>query len=384
MLAVQNYLQNHSIDQLCGEYGFSATYHATNPLVILNYSQIDSPKTDPITRECRALVLDTRDNSVVAKAFTRFFNWGEHEEEMDRFDFRSFDCVQKEDGSLFIIFEFEGDWFFATRKTFADFQLENGPQGFTWQMLAEHALGLKREQLANVLDPRFTYVCELASTANQVVRLYPKPVMFLTGLYDRVEKREYTEKQVDEYASKLVCFQRPQHFTVRTLEEVRELIDKIGSEDRTWEGVIIRDRNNIRFKVKNPEYLKLHYLRTSMNVYSLRGQLPFILAGEDAEVLAYFPDIREAYNLNKKLVEDTFIELAKLWRENWRVDNQKEFALSVKHHPLAALLFQYRKTAGEEQTEQGLRHLYNNSPELLEKVLAKKSQILLENLTFPR
>ena len=62
MLNVQNYLRSgKTLDDLTDELGIKSTPHENLPLVILNYSQIDSPKTDAIVRECRGLILDKRD-----------------------------------------------------------------------------------------------------------------------------------------------------------------------------------------------------------------------------------------------------------------------------------------------------------------------------------
>lgn len=80
MLNVQQYLQTKSLEDLKTELGIKVAEHATLPLVILNYDQIESPsKTHPIILECRALVLNKNDWSIVARSFSRFFNFGELE-----------------------------------------------------------------------------------------------------------------------------------------------------------------------------------------------------------------------------------------------------------------------------------------------------------------
>lgn len=62
---------------------------------ILNYSQIDSPKYDPIVRECRGLVIDRNTNEVVARAFDRFYNYGEYIEGDKKFDWSSATVQEK-------------------------------------------------------------------------------------------------------------------------------------------------------------------------------------------------------------------------------------------------------------------------------------------------
>jgi hypothetical protein len=76
MLYVQQYLiDGNSLSSLNENYGIKTTIR--DDLVILNYSQIDSPKKHPIVMECRGLVLEIPSYRIVARSFPRFFNWGE-------------------------------------------------------------------------------------------------------------------------------------------------------------------------------------------------------------------------------------------------------------------------------------------------------------------
>ena len=111
MLAVQQYLQSgKSFDDLIAELGIKVTRHDTLPLAIVNYDQIASPKTHPVVRECRGLVLNTDTLEVVARGFNRFFNWGEVADEMPLFDFSDFVVQEKVDGSFVLLFYFAGRW----------------------------------------------------------------------------------------------------------------------------------------------------------------------------------------------------------------------------------------------------------------------------------
>jgi len=58
MFEVQKFLRDgNSLDDLANDLGIKVTKHETKPLVILNYDQIESPKTHQIVRECRGLIL---------------------------------------------------------------------------------------------------------------------------------------------------------------------------------------------------------------------------------------------------------------------------------------------------------------------------------------
>src|SRR6185436_4501314 len=90
-LEVQKVLRSGKTpEELMAELGLRFAYHPTDPLVILNYDQIESPKTHSIVRECRSLVLEMGTWNCVSKSFNRFYNWGEVQDEMKLFRFDDF------------------------------------------------------------------------------------------------------------------------------------------------------------------------------------------------------------------------------------------------------------------------------------------------------
>ena len=91
--------------------------HSTLPLSIYNYSRECqySGKWDDITLNCRGLVLDN-DGNVIAKPFPKFFNY----EELKPEDIpnENFEVYEKMDGSLGSVFNYDGEWYMATRGSF--------------------------------------------------------------------------------------------------------------------------------------------------------------------------------------------------------------------------------------------------------------------------
>lgn len=78
-MKVQEWLRNNggNLELLEEQLGITHNVHEDGR-VILNYSQIDSPKQNPIVMECRGLILDKNNNwELVARSFPRFFNRGE-------------------------------------------------------------------------------------------------------------------------------------------------------------------------------------------------------------------------------------------------------------------------------------------------------------------
>ena len=79
-LEVQKFLDDEyedGLDRLTELFGIKVRRYPEDNLVLLDYNQIDSPKTHPIVIECRSLILALDTLEVVSRKFDRFFNLGE-------------------------------------------------------------------------------------------------------------------------------------------------------------------------------------------------------------------------------------------------------------------------------------------------------------------
>lgn len=366
MLQVQQYLRSgKSHDDLAQELGIKITRHESMPLVVLNYDQIESPKTHPIVRECRALVLHKDTHEVVAKSFSRFFNWGEVADEMPLFDFSDFIVQSKEDGSLVLLYYFEGHWHANTRGSFALDPMQF--QDFSWREAFCRALGVNAlDELGDKLVQGVTYVCEFCSPWNKIVRTYAKPQMYLLTAFRGLEEVGYVE--ADQLAGEL--FLRPVRYNFSSIEEIQLFLQDQASKDPTFEGVVIRDRHGHRWKVKSATYLGLHRLKgEGDNMFNPKHLLPFILAGEESELLTYFPEVSDTFYKLKCKVQQAYIETLEVWADNWRIEDQKEFALAVKDYPMSGLLFTLRKKHKMEQSSKILRQEWRQSEDMILKRL---------------
>jgi T4 RnlA family RNA ligase len=335
-------------------------------LVIFNYDQIESkPKTHPVVRECRGLVLDSQNWEIVAKPMQRFFNWGEVADEMPLFNFDNFIVDSKEDGSLCILYYFNGQWHGNTRGSFG---LDNMQfQDFTWRDGFLKAMKIESwDHLNGLLDPEITYVCEFVSPWNKVVRTYAQPKLYLLAAF-RAEKELHWD-EVDNLARVVTFFLRPFRYQFKGIDEIITFLHSLES-DPTFEGVVIRDHDNKRWKIKNPLYLSLHQIRGSGdNLYNPKYLVPFILKNEGDELLTYFKEAEETFNKLKIEVDGFYNQLLDLWVKYKDIENQKEFALAIKGKtPFGSLLFNLRKNGN--QTEQKLRQMWQESGDFILKVL---------------
>lgn len=335
MLKIQNWLRhnNGNLELLEQQLGITAKEHEDGR-VIFNYSQIDSPKNNPIVKECRGLVLDKNDNwRLVAKAFNRFFNLGELIDLDREFDWGLCHAEDKEDGSLILMYYWNGKWHINTRNSFSDGIVNDSP--WTWRDLVLMTLPDNWERSMN---PNYTYVFELCTPYNKVVRMYREKKLFLLTMYHNDHMYEATLSQID--AEAVNCnFDRPLIHNFNDSQEVENYIRMVAREDKTFEGIVVRDGNNMRMKIKSAEYVALHRMSNNGNIASVKNLLPFVLEGETDELLCYFPECEPFLNKVAEKLGQWEKELDNLWFVYQDEDNRKKFALAVKDHPLSCFLF---------------------------------------------
>lgn len=373
MLQVQTYLKTKTLEELKAELGIKYVVDPSGSLVILNYDQIESPKSHPIVRECRGLVLNAHNHEIVAKSFDRFFNWGEMLHEKDEFRFDNFVVDSKEDGSLCIIYFHDGKWRGNTRGSFADSALEF--QDFSWSAAFLMAMNIESfDELNDILNPRVAYVCEFVSPWNKVVRSYTAPKMYLLTACDGHRELSYLE--VDHLFDSLEKtgknpFIKPVRYSFTNIDEIIKFLDELQENDPTNEGVVIRDLDNRRWKLKNATYLSLHRMRgEGDNLYNPKNIIPFVLSGEGDELLTYFPEVSDRFFEIKQKIEEEFENLKSIWSMNKDIESQKDFALSiVGKTKFTGILFQLRKQLGKDQTESDLKTCWRSSGDMILKMM---------------
>jgi hypothetical protein len=335
MLAVQQYLETYGLDKLVEEYKINIKYHPNLPLMILNYDQLDSsPKWHPVVKNCRGLILEKETFKLVSRSFDRFFNYGECQQFQEDFNWKDFIVQEKVDGSLISLFNYNNTWMVATRGSFADGKME--PWDFTWEELICRCLGVSK--ICNVkLNPRYNYICELVSAYNKVVRDYSEPGLYLLTMFERETELPYKEVQFMDCR----YFVNPEVYKFSSASDILEFLKH--HPDKTFEGVVIRDNNNNRIKIKTDTYVALHHLKGNGNLFLTKNLLPFILRGEASEVSCHFKEAKDKIEYIENIINNWKLEITALWDANKNLESQKNFALAVKDHPLKSILFAARK-----------------------------------------
>ena len=334
MLEVQKYLQSgQSVSQLKTQLGIETAFHPTDGRVILNYNMIESPKKSEIARECRGLVLDSSDWSLVCRSFYRFFNASEVKEEDVKFhwDNRVL-CTHKEDGSLINIVFWKDQWCIHTRGSFATGYINDSM--VTWEGLVRSCLDVTK------LNKEYSYTFELCSLYNKVVRNYrTSKVYLLTAFYGEME---LTHDTVVNEAERIgVEFPDVKEFN--DIFDVQAYIANIASNDASFEGLVCRDIHNNRLKCKSSTYLHLHRLNNNGNIASVKNLLPLIMAGETDEVLTYFNELKSDCDELQSKIDKAKKEIDNYWYCHRDEPSQKLFAKAIKDTKYSGILFQARK-----------------------------------------
>lgn len=363
MLEVQKFLQkNGDLALLKQTYGINAVKHPTDSRVILNYDQIASSKWkfEPIVRECRALTLDSKDWSLVARGFYRFFNWGEYPAEMKKFDFERSRATFKEDGSYINVYYWNGSWHVQTRGSFGDGAVNDF---ITWRQLFNLAAP---ENLFKRLDKRCTYIFELCSLFNQVVRRYDTPSLFLLTVFDG-----YTEfvHDITSVIGKEIQVEMPETMVFRDIMDVEKYIMARERIDKTFEGFVLRDDANHRFKMKNSGYVALHRLANNGNIATEKSLVKFVLAGERDELVTYFPYVASTYDRLSEQVDKLAKDLSNYWFCFKDEASRKKFALAVAKCPMNTFLFEAKTKYDNGETDVDPVLLMRASPDKVTRFL---------------
>lgn len=261
--------------------------HPTLPLTIWNYT----PETqygghwDEITLMCRGLVTDDK-GDIVAKGFSKFFNM-EEEKHVATDDFEIF---EKLDGSLILVFMYEGQMIVASRGSFTS------PYAIEARRILEEKYPNYVQALYNAMDyGKFTYCFELIGF-EQIVVSYPEPDLVLTGVFS------YREKYKDWMEEKIVPVIGEGMPSVVKKFDGLDWKNIKGLNWKNAEGFVVKFINGDRCKIKFEDYIKLHRQMTNL---STRGIWEALAAGEP--VSSILNDVPDEFYDKIKVYEATLV-----------------------------------------------------------------------------
>lgn len=299
---------------------------------IFNYSQIESPKNDPITKECRALILD-KDFNVLSRSFDRFFNYGELEEGLN-INWEEYYLTTKIDGSLINLYYdyFNNKWQYSTRGTaFAEAETT---MGNSFESICLNLFN-PNEIKENLLYKDFTYIFELVSPENRVVTPYKENMLYLTGIRNRI-----TGIFCDLYFLPINTIKYPEKIYNINLDICKDEIKKLNELDEGY--IIISNDLKHRIKFKNPSWVNIHHLRENGAV-SIKRIINLVFDNEYHEYLSYFPEDKQFFNPVIKAYDLLIENILFTFNKYNNIINQKDYAITINKYHFKDVLFLMRK-----------------------------------------
>lgn len=323
MLHIQNFLRTveNGLEMLA-EPPYSLKIKEKGNLVLFNYNQIESNPYNPITKEARGLVLEKGTWNVVRYGFNRFFNLGE--EPADKIDFASATATSKEDGTLIFLYYYDSEWHVGTTSTFdAD---EAGLQSAdfkNFRELFDKTLAAYPDFNWDNLNPNYTYCMELCSPFKVIVIHYLESKLFHILTRDN---ETFEELECD------IGIPKPAYYVLDNEKDYKALVESFGTNH---EGIVIKDKDNKRVKLKTLSYFDRHRRVQNHRIDEVAA-LRMILTGEDKELLAYFPEYTDFFQKVGMQYEDAFAILSDIqsevdyWKEHNPSAQRKDFADYVR------------------------------------------------------
>jgi hypothetical protein len=351
-LQIAQFIKDHGLAALTEQFGITVGDYPD--YVVLNYSQIDSPKHNPMVDECRALILDRHTLQPLARGFDRFYNHGEDQRSKE-FPFTQAIALEKVDGSLILIWwnPYLNRWNASTRKM----AHAEGTTSFgsSYHDLVVKALsGQSLDTVFGDFQKDRTFIFELVSPESRVVTPYPDYALYALCVRETVSGIEHPEEVAavaeaisDSLPDGSAPVRVPRLFKFGSIEAALKAADALPAMEEGYVWYTNTDSGIWRLKVKNPAYLAIAHLRNNGDL-SLGRVARLVLMGDEEEYLSYFEEDRKFFQPYIDARDLMWKDLEKVWEENQGIESQKDFALKVKGYPFAHILFARRKGQATE------------------------------------
>lgn len=232
----------------------------------------------PVTMACRGLIADDASGAIVAYPFPKIFvtaMHGVHDFAPPLPTDEPFEIFEKADGSLIILFHYDGRWHAASKGSFTSEQAQ-------WAQQRIDAADLSR------LDPALTYLAEAIYPGNRIVVDYrDREDLVLLAAYRPADGTEELLSTVAPHWTGIgpVACSWGLSSDLAELEQLAlasKTIDGDPAGGTEEEGYVIRYASGQRAKIKLSAYLVLHKLFTGTNERTIWEVLA---SGQDPAVL---------------------------------------------------------------------------------------------------
>lgn len=322
-LHVWKYLLTHTFRDLEEEHGVFARPNATFDKFSLNYDQIMAKSGNPVSDQCRGLIIRPRSDSpfwtfarshdvdwkdivvgeceILAWPMNRFYNYGDHAMANIDWNDPNLKVWEKVDGTCIIVYwdSLHGKWHCATRSVSeADIPIRGDDLAIgdmTFAQLFLKALKATREEISGKsvdwecdgpdkvihLSKENTYVFELVSRHNQIVVDYPEPRVYLLAV-----RHLPTGEEVHPDAVRIQHVRRPRTWPLNDAAAIGAFVNTMSPSE--LEGVVVCDSKFNRGKIKSMAYVLAHKSKDTVTA-SPRNALEAIILEKIDDVIPLVP-----------------------------------------------------------------------------------------------
>ena len=250
--------------------------HPSKDLFILNYSRLVQFEKawDELLLSTRGLIVDS-DCNIISKGLPKFFNEFEHQ--IGEIPYHlPYEVFVKMDGSLGIIFKYEGEVIIATRGSFASVQAVKAMEVFN-----------KIGNIDAFIKLGITYNVEIHYKENRIVVDYgDDEKLVLLAAYDTKTGYEYPYQRLISMVSAIP--ESPYFELVKRFNYNGKIEDLKNTIEGADEGYVVRFENGHRIKIKGDIYCKIHRIVTNL---TSRGLWACLRANKPLEeILEHIPD----------------------------------------------------------------------------------------------
>lgn len=328
--------KNLNWEELLSNPPYSLKIKRKDNLILFNYSQIKSDPSKEIVKEARGTIIEDKTFKPICLGFKRFYNIDEPYSA--KIDWNTAVATSKEDGTLFFIYWYNGEWHVKTRSTF---DAEEAPMDSVkfanFKKLFDYLISFYPNFSYDKLNKNYVYCLEGCSDFNRIVIEYNTPCLFHLTTRDMSTLQEIDTE---------IGIPKPKMYNLNNEEDYRQLVANMSEGH---EGIVVCDANYNRVKIKTESYVKAHRLSNN-NTMTLAIAVGLIRSNEQNEFLSYFPvykdyfaEVQNKINAAIRKIDDINNETAaqkEKLNQLYSVKNaKKQFALSIKDNPLKNLYF---------------------------------------------
>ena len=296
--------------------------HPTLPLIIWNYTEKVQYESlwDEVTLATRGLVTDGS-GRVVARPFSKFFNV----EEGKHTPTQEFEVFEKMDGSLGIVFVYEGQVVYATRGSFTSDQAK-------W--MADWG---GKYNFSDIIVDGYTYLFEIIFPQNMIVVNYGgESRLVLLGVIKTDTGEETSWDDLPTFDGWEL---------VKRYDGISDYTTLKGMVKNNQEGFVVRFSNGDRVKIKGEEYLRLHRIMTNLSTTAIWEVLSN--GGDILSTLTDVPDefYDKIHQYSKELMdkytslENEYHFIFKILSRSDDFEFRASFAERAKRYKYPAILF---------------------------------------------